>query len=244
MNQPGFLMRIALGAGLAKRTTPSVRMQNANDTPPPGPALAQARSLGFTTAAAAAGAPASARPRRPEAAQGTAETQQRHVQGTPARPGSLAGSLPAKTAPQIGDGLPTRGSEQDIGTVIPAAASLTGDLHINESIVLQCVVHGNVTQEGDHQVVLTATGGIHGTLRAQTAVIGGTVEGDVFADRIVVLESGVIVGNVEYTTLAMKEGATINGTLTRVVPNVVGFSEGASATILRAVPVHDGERVA
>ncbi|KND62345.1 Integral membrane protein CcmA involved in cell shape determination [Candidatus Burkholderia verschuerenii] len=159
-------------------------------------------------------------------------------------------SRPIPAAPQIPDGLPTRASETDIHTVIPAAAQLNGDLTIEESIVLRCVVRGNVTQEGDHQVVLTETGGIHGTLRAHTAVIGGTVEGDVFADRVVVLETGIVHGNIEYVTLAMKEGATVNGLLTRTVPNVLDTSEGASvfsaaaAPILHSVPMAEQERVA
>ncbi|WP_206956323.1 bactofilin family protein [Trinickia acidisoli] len=117
----------------------------------------------------------------------------------------------------------------DIGTVMPAAAQLNGDLEIEESIVLQCVVRGNVTQTGDHQVVLSATGGIHGVLRAHTAVVGGTVEGDIYADRVVLLETAVVNGNIEYATIAIKEGATVNGVLVRVVPNVIAVDGNAQA---------------
>lgn len=242
MNEPGFLVRVALGVGLARRTAPAVRLQSVNDAPaldvPPQPRRTQP-----------------IQPTQNPARMQQASLQQRQDQAAYGHP-SVSAPAPSpkpapKPAPQIADGLPARGSEADISTVIPAVAQLNGDLEIEESIVLQCVVRGNVTQVGDHQVVLTSTGGIHGTLRAHTAVIGGTVEGDVFADRVVVLETGQVNGNVEYTTLAMKEGGTINGTLTRIVPNVVGAGDGGTAVGirteqpgLRAVSVSDQERVA
>lgn len=241
MNEAGFLVRVALGVGLARRTAPAVRMQTINEAPAADPS-AQPRRTQPVQPVPPAQIPARAQ---------QAALQHRQDQAAFGRQSVAAPGPSPKPAPAIADGLPTRGRESDISTIIPAAAQLTGDLDIEESIVLQCVVRGNVTQVGDHQVVLTATGGIHGTLRAHTAVIGGTVEGDVFADRIVVLETGHVNGNVEYTTIAMKEGAVINGTLTRIVPNVVAVSEGGVAVGgrgeqpgLRAVPVSDQERVA
>ncbi|WP_144153377.1 polymer-forming cytoskeletal protein [Paraburkholderia sp. BCC1885] len=252
MNQPGFLVRVALGVGLARRTAPAVRMQTVNEAPPPDLAAqprrtqpaqplqnpqphAQPNPQPSQRQSPARTPPAAAQPRAPE-------------QTAFARPN---GSVPKAVALPGADGLPERAGESDISTVIPAAAQLNGDLEIAESIVLQCVVRGNVTQLGEHQVVLTATSGIHGTLRAHTAVIGGTVEGDVFAERVVVLETGQINGNVEYTTLAMKEGACINGALMRIVPNVIGVSDGGAALPgrgeqpgLRAVSMADQERVA
>lgn len=236
MNGPNFLVRVALGVGLARRTAPATRMQSVNDAPAPDSAAQQRRGQA---------AQPSARPQPPLATQPQQPAPASHPRQAPAQRTVL------KPAQPPADGLPARASQSDIGTVMPAAAQLNGDLEIEESIVLQCVVRGNVTQVGDHQVVLSATGGIHGTLRAQTAVIGGTVEGDVFADRIVVLETGLIHGNVEYTTLAMKEGATVNGVLTRIVPNVVGAADGTSseklrgdAPGLRAVSAAGQERVA
>jgi cytoskeletal protein CcmA (bactofilin family) len=247
MNEPGFLVRVALGVGLARRTAPAVRMQNVNDAPAPDAAPQVRRTQ-------------PAQPPQPVQNPVRAQQpvlQQRQDQASYAQQGVSTAAPSPKPAPapkpalHIADGLAARGGETDISTVIPAAAQLNGDLEIEESIVLQCVVRGNVTQVGDHQVVLTSTGGIHGTLRAHTAVIGGTVEGDVYADRVVVLETGHVNGNVEYTTLAMKEGGTINGTLTRIVPNVVGVSDGAMAAGirveqpgLRSVSVPDQERVA
>ncbi|PCE30039.1 bactofilin family protein [Burkholderia ubonensis] len=189
-----------------------------------------------------------AAPAQPGAAQPTVQRHRAQMQQVsphvsqggaataPAAPASAGARSAPSPAPQLPDGLPGRTREEDIHTVMPVGAQLTGDLTIEESIVLRCVVRGNVTQSGDHQVVLTDTGGIHGTLRANTAVIGGTVEGDVFADRVVILETGVVHGNVEYVTMAMREGAFVNGTLQRKVPNVLDPSDGASAALVHAAP--------
>ncbi len=235
MSESRFLTRVGIGLGLVRRTVPEVRMQTVNEAPA-APA-SQARRVQSPQAGSAAAPSRTATNLAPRQSVAPASSP-------------VSRPIPAAPAPQIPDGLPTRASETDIHTVIPAAAQLNGDLTIEESIVLRCVVRGNVTQEGDYQVVLTETGGIHGTLRAHTAVIGGTVEGDVFADRVVVLETGVVHGNIEYVTLAMKEGATVNGLLTRTVPNVLDSSEGASvfspaaAPILHSVPTAEQEQVA
>lgn len=229
MSQGRFLTRIGIGLGLMRRSVPDVRMQTIND-----PANAPVRR------AAAAASPSAAQPQ-----------QRRHAQVQPVSPHVSQGGTAAASAapvsagarsvpspaPQLPDGLPARTTDGDIHTVMPVGAQLTGDLTIEESIVLRCVVRGNVTQSGDHQVVLTDTGGIHGTLRANTAVIGGTVEGDVFADRVVILETGIVHGNVEYVTMAMREGASVIGTLQRKVPNVLDPSDGASAALVHAATV-------
>lgn len=237
MTQTRFLTRVGIGLGLVRRTVPEVRMQTVNEAPAAPATQARRAQIPQTGSTTAPSRVASSVAPRPGAAPASSAIP-------------VSRPIPVAPAPQISDGLPTRGSESDIHTVIPAAAQLNGDLTIEESIVLRCVVRGNVTQEGDHQVVLTETGGIHGILRAHTAVIGGTVEGDVFADRVVVLETGVVHGNIEYVTLAMKEGATVNGLLTRTVPNVLDTSEGASvfvpaaAPALHSVPLAEQERVA
>lgn len=232
MNEPGFLVRVALGIGLAKRTVPAARMQSVNDAAADTAVSAQAkRAQPVSPPQAQPVAPMQQSQQSapvPPAARSQPTMPARNEHGAAARPLHTGANAAPKPSQSLPDGLPTRAKATDIGTVMPAAAQLTGDLEIEESIVLQCVVRGNVTQTGEHQVVLSATGGIHGTLRARTAVIGGTVEGDVYADRVVLLETGAVHGNIEYSTIAIKEGATINGVLVRVVPNVVGGDDDAN----------------
>lgn len=231
MNEPGFLVRVALGIGLAKRTVPAARMQSVNEAMADAPAPAQAKRPQPVSASQASQAQQSAQPAMRSQSMGMPP---RSEHGAAPRPAQTTTGVASKPQQSLSDGSPIRAKATDIGTVMPAAAQLTGDLEIEESIVLQCVVRGNVTQTGDHQVVLSATGGIHGVLRAHTAVIGGTVEGDIFADRVVLLETGVVHGNIEYSTIAIREGATVNGVLIRIVPNVIGGDDSAEVEPLRA----------
>ncbi len=231
MNEPGILVRVALGIGLAKRTVPAVRMQSVNDATAETPAPVQAKRPQPVQAPQASQSPPPSHPAQPAMRSQSMGMQPRSEHGVASRPAQAAPNSTPKPQSQqsLPDGLPTRSKVTDIGTVMPAAAQLNGDLEIEESIVLQCVVRGNVTQTGDHQVVLSATGGIHGVLRAHTAVVGGTVEGDIYADRVVLLETAVVNGNIEYATIAIKEGATVNGVLVRVVPNVIAVDGNAQA---------------
>lgn len=228
MGQNNLLTRVGIGLGIVRRTVPDSRMQSVSESD-----AGQQHQQQRRVAQGSAGTPQAAP--RPQAL-------------NPAAPSGAPVPKPVVTAaPRITDGLPRRASETDINTVLPAAAKLNGDLIIDESIVLCCLVRGNVTQNGDHQLVLTSTGGIHGTVRAKTVVIEGAVEGDVFADRVVIRQSGVVNGNVEYATLAMQEGATVNGALKRVVPNVVAEAGGSpvqqaqavEAPALRSVPLQE-----
>lgn len=226
MGQNNLLTRVGIGLGIVRRTVPDSRMNSVSE---PDAGLQQQRRIAHGSAAASQG------PAKPQAQ-------------PPAVPAAAQVSKSGSSAvPRISDGLPRRANETDITTVLPSAAQLNGDLTIDESIVLACLVRGNVTQSGDHQLVLTSTGGIHGTVRAKTVVIEGEVEGDVFADRVVIRQTGVVNGNVEYATLAMQEGATVNGALKRVVPNVVAEASGSplhhvpvvEAPALRAVPLQE-----
>jgi cytoskeletal protein CcmA (bactofilin family) len=239
MTQQGILTRMALNLGLVKRA-PTVRMQSINDAPPP------------PRQAAATAAPA----RRVSA---SVAPPQRAVVATPSQADRPAADAPypvTQLQPNTSSGLRalagtgaavSRGSEMDIHTVLPHGAMFTGDMVMAESFVLKCMVTGNVTLEGDAQMLMTDTGRILGTLRASVAVVGGQVDGDVFVDRLIVRGTGTINGNVHYSSIAMEEGAIVNGQVTYVVPDVVSSNDGmpqpelqhatqADIQALRAVP--------
>ncbi|MBC8641582.1 polymer-forming cytoskeletal protein [Caballeronia sp. EK] len=242
MAQQSLITRVALNLGLVKRA-PAVRMQSVNDTPPPPrQAAAPAATVRRVSASIAppqrsvVTAPAHAERADIAAAHGTHPvTEMQPTTSNGARAVSGTGAAVS------------RASETDIHTVLPHGATFTGDMVMAESFLLKCMVTGNVTLEGDAQMVMTDTGRILGTLRASVAVVGGQVDGDVFVDRLIVRGTGTINGNVHYSSIAMEEGAQVNGQLTYVVPNVVGSANGeahpelqhathADIQALRAVP--------
>lgn len=240
MAQRSLITRMALNLGLVKRA-PIVRMQSVNDAPPP-PRQAAATPAP-TRHVSASGAP----PQRPAVAapahaRGRAAADAPHPV-TEMQPNTSNGPRAlAETGAAV-----SRGSETDIHTVLPHGATFTGDMVMAESFMLKCTVTGNVTLEGDAQMLMTETGRILGTLRASVAVVGGQVDGDVFVDRLIVRGTGTINGNVHYSSIAMEEGAIVNGQLSYVVPNVVSSADGerhpelqhathADIQALRAVP--------
>jgi len=114
------------------------------------------------------------------------------------------------------------GATEDIHTIIPPSFRLVGDIVVEESIVLQGTVRGNIEIAGEHQVVLAQTAGVHGNVKSKIAVIGGEVHGDLAVERLILLATAIIHGNIEYSVMNMADGATVNGRLTKVVANVVG----------------------
>lgn len=218
MKETNVLVRFGL---LRRNSAVPGRTQAPTPVAPPQSSTASSRPAAAPATQSAA-QPATVRASQP------AWSQQVQPQPDTASPGQGA-SVPPLTGQLTTTGpavqtevLAARPVGYDIGTVMPSGAKFSGDIEIEESIVLKCVVRGNVTQTGPHQVILAGTGGIHGTLRAMTAVIAGTVEGDVYVDELVVLATGKIEGNVRYCKLTVEEGGVINGDTRCIVANVVG----------------------
>ena len=143
---------------------------------------------------------------------------------SPARP--TADTPPGTSVVPANEAYPTKvkipvGDAEVVHTVIPATAKIVGNVEISESVVFQGIVRGDVLVHGDNQVVLARGAGMHGSLSTKAAVIGGEVEGNIDAERVILLESARVHGDITYNTLAMAEGAVVNGRLLHKIPNVV-----------------------
>jgi cytoskeletal protein CcmA (bactofilin family) len=99
--------------------------------------------------------------------------------------------------------------------------TVVGEIEIGENVVFQGPVRGNITVTGDHQVILARSSSVHGTVRGKAVVISCQVEGDIEAERLILMEGAAVRGDIRYGTLAMAEGARIDGRLTAVIPNVI-----------------------
>ncbi|SPA23721.1 hypothetical protein CBM2633_U10065 [Cupriavidus taiwanensis] len=108
-----------------------------------------------------------------------------------------------------------------VHTLIPASMTVVGEIEIGENVVFQGPVRGNITVTGDHQVILTHTSSVHGNIRGKAVIVSCQVEGDIEAERVILTEAAAVRGDIRYSTLAMAEGARLDGRLTMVIPNVV-----------------------
>jgi len=108
-------------------------------------------------------------------------------------------------------------------SVIAAGMKIIGDIDSNGVVKIEGLVEGAI--RGARQLLLGRQGTIHGDIRVQEAIIGGTVVGNITADeRVEVQGTSSVQGDVHTKSIVVLEGGVINGTVrmgdTRVRENV------------------------
>ena len=98
---------------------------------------------------------------------------------------------------------------QDV--TITGNVSATADLHIDGRVDgdVNC---GNLVQGSESRIT--------GNVRAQSARLAGAIDGKVSVNQLVVERAARITGDVEYETIAIENGAAIDGRLKHGAPQV------------------------
>lgn len=97
-----------------------------------------------------------------------------------------------------------------INTVVGAGTKVSGDLNIAGLVRVDGDINGNLETTG--RVIIGEKARIHGNVTARAAVIGGIVEGDVFApDGIQLFSSSVVYGDVITKKISVSEDSLIHG---------------------------------
>jgi len=97
----------------------------------------------------------------------------------------------------IGEGTNFRG-DFDLNGLLRIDGGFTGIIESKGRVLIGR--HGKVTSE---------------KIKARTVVIGGTVNGNIWADeKVSILSTGIINGNIETPKLTAEEGVIINGRIT------------------------------
>lgn len=115
-----------------------------------------------------------------------------------------------------------------LDTVIEKCTCVTGTVEYAGAIHVRGKLVGDLKKvKGDHgnfktpPFILVITGELMGSGECDFAFIDGVVEGDLVVKNLLKLgEHAVITGNVEYGDMTVERGATIKGTLSRVIPEV------------------------
>lgn len=102
-------------------------------------------------------------------------------------------------------------NRQEISTIIGEGYTIKGELSGNSVIRIDGKVIGNVNVEAG--IVLGETGVIEGDLLSSSAIVFGTVKGNVKAGQLEIKKSGRIHGDIETDTLEIELGAQFNGKL-------------------------------
>lgn len=100
-----------------------------------------------------------------------------------------------------------------INSIIGNGTVFTGDLDLTGLLKIDGDFSGSIKAEG--KVLIGYTGRAKCSIFAKTVVVGGVVKGDIYAeDRVVVLSTGMVIGNIRSPRLVMEEGVLFNGELT------------------------------
>ena len=100
-----------------------------------------------------------------------------------------------------------------ISTLIAEGTTISGDVRFDGGMHLDGRIEGTVAAQAPGAVLtLSEKGRIHGEVRVFSAVINGTIEGDLHvAERLELGAGARIAGNVHYKVLEMAAGAQVNG---------------------------------
>jgi cytoskeletal protein CcmA (bactofilin family) len=124
-------------------------------------------------------------------------------------------SLGATTAqPAAAPGRAGAGASSE-PSIISAGLKVIGNMESEGDIVVTGTVEGDIKSRG-----LTVSEGarVEGSIEADTVHILGTVNGKVGARALRIATSGEMTGDVQYQTLAVEEGALLDGQCRRTKP--------------------------
>lgn len=95
-------------------------------------------------------------------------------------------------------------------SVIAAGMKIVGDIESTGVVKIEGVVEGAI--RGARQLLLGRQGTVHGDIRANEAVIGGVVVGTIVADeRVEIQGTSSVQGDIHTKSIVVLEGGVING---------------------------------
>lgn len=102
-------------------------------------------------------------------------------------------------------------NQNEISTIIGEGYVFTGEFQGSSIIRIEGKIIGNVNVEGG--VVLGEKGIVEGDIFTKSAIIYGTVNGNVRTAQLEIKKTGCINGNIKTDTLEIEMGAMYNGKL-------------------------------
>ncbi len=107
-------------------------------------------------------------------------------------------------------------SQEVFESMIGPYIQVQGNLLINQGIRIDGAVNGNILQQDgqDSVVAISESAVVTGDVKANTIIIAGHLKGNIFSNvRLEILKTARIDGNVNYKSIGIEVGATINGNL-------------------------------
>lgn len=101
-------------------------------------------------------------------------------------------------------------SDSFINSIVGEGTSFHGELRLNGLLRIDGDFSGTIRTSG--KVLIGKSGRAECTIRANTVVIGGVVRGNIYAEeKVIVLSTGMMIGNIHSPRLIAEEGVILNG---------------------------------
>jgi cytoskeletal protein CcmA (bactofilin family) len=110
-------------------------------------------------------------------------------------------------------------SQEVFESIIGPTIQVQGNLLINQGIRIDGRVNGSILQQDgqDAVVAISESAVITGDVKANSIIISGHLKGNIISDvRLEILKTARIDGNVNYHSIGIEMGATINGNLHQI----------------------------
>ncbi len=115
-----------------------------------------------------------------------------------------------------------------INSLIGEGTFFKGDLTLNGLLRIDGDFKGTISDGG--KVLIGKSGRAEAAVKAGTVVIGGVLKGDIQAtEKVVILSSGLVIGNITAPRLLIEDGVILNG-YCRIVESGAAGSTGSSKT--------------
>src|SRR5450631_3689630 len=103
-------------------------------------------------------------------------------------------------------------SATDRASVLGPTLYFKGDLSAEEDLLIQGRVEGSIKHT--QRLTIGAQGSVKANIRAQLIIVEGTVDGDLQAEKsVLVKETAKVRGNIFAPTVSIMEGANFSGTI-------------------------------
>jgi len=120
-----------------------------------------------------------------------------------------------------------------INSIIGEGTRFNGEFDLNGLLRIDGDFCGTVRTEG--KVLVGKNGRAECTVYAGTVVVGGILRGNIFAnEKVVILSTGIVLGNIHSPRFIVEEGVIFNGTAKIVQPEAV--SEPVKTPVEEAEP--------
>jgi cytoskeletal protein CcmA (bactofilin family) len=125
----------------------------------------------------------------------------------------------------MGDPYDTSGERT---SVLGPTLRFKGELHADEELLIRGRIEGTITHS--QRITVCGEGVVKASIRAQTIVVEGTVEGDLNAEKAIqIKDTARLKGNVSAPSVSIVEGANFNGGVAMDVAKRAGTSQVSQA---------------